>query len=127
MADRIRKFLEQANLRLSSVTSNALGVSERRMPEATIADQQDPEQRAKLARGRLKGKIPELEQAPEGQVRGHHRFLLGEFLDEWEALGERIARREAEIDRQIRPFEPAVTALADHCRRAPCDGLQPGG
>lgn len=109
MANRIQKFLEQANLKLSSVASNALGVSGRRMLEAIIAGQQDPEQLAKLARGRLKRKIAELEQALEGRVRDHHRFLLGEFLDEWEALGERIARLEAEIDRQIRPFEPAVT------------------
>lgn len=37
-----------------------------------------------------------------------HRFLLAEFLDEGKALGDRIARLEAEIDRQIRPFESAV-------------------
>lgn len=109
VANRIQKFLEQANLKLTSVASNALGVSGRRRLEAIIAGQQDPEQLAKLARGRLKSKIPELEQAVEGRVRDHHRFLLGEFLDEWEALGQRIARLEAEIDRQIRPFEAAVT------------------
>jgi len=109
VANRIQKFLEQANLKLSSVASNTLGVSGRQMLEAIIAGQDDPEQLAKLARGKLKSKIPELEQALEGRVRDHHRFLLGEFLDEWEALGDRIARLEAEIDRQIRPFEPAVT------------------
>jgi len=109
VANRIQKFLEQANLKLSSVASNALGVSGRRMLEAIIAGQDDPEQLAKLARGKLKSKIPELEQALEGRVRDHHRFLLAEFLDEGEALGERMARLEAEIDRQIRPFEPAIT------------------
>jgi transposase len=109
VANRIQKFLEQANLKLSSVASNTLGVSGRRMLEAIIAGQEDPEQLAKLARGKLKSKIPELEQALEGRVRDHHRFLLAEFLDEWEALGHRIARLEAEIDKQIRPFEPAVT------------------
>lgn len=109
VANRIQKFLEQANLKLSSVASNALGVSGRQMLEAIIAGQDDPEQLAKLARGKLKSKIPELERALEGRVRDHHRFLLAEFLDEWEALGDRIARLEAEIDRQIRPFEPAVT------------------
>ncbi len=108
VANRVQKFLEQANLKLSSVASNALGVSGRQMLEAIIAGQDDPEQLAKLARGKLKNKIPQLEQALEGRVRDHHRFLLAEYLDEWEALGERIARLEAEIDRQIRPFEPAV-------------------
>lgn len=108
VANRIQKFLEQANLKLSSVASNTLGVSGRQMLEALIAGQDDPEQLAKLARGKLKSKIPQLEQALQGRVREHHRFLLAEFLDEWKALGDRIARLEAEIDRQIRPFESAV-------------------
>jgi transposase len=108
VANRLQKFLEQANIKLSSVASNALGVSGRQMLEAIIAGQEDAGQLAKLARGKLKNKIAELERALEGRIRDHHRFLLAEYLDEWEALGERIARLEAEIDKQIRPFEPAV-------------------
>lgn len=98
----------QANLKLSSVASNTLGVSGRQMLETIIAGQDNPEPLAKLARGRLKNKIAQLEQALEGRVRDHHRFLLAEYLDEWEMLGQRIARLETEIDKQIRPFEPAV-------------------
>jgi transposase len=109
VANRLQKFLEQANLKLSSVASNALGVSGRQMLEAIIGGEANPEQLAKLARGKLKNKIPQLEQALEGRVRDHHRFLLAEFLDEWEALGERIKRIEAEIDQQVGPFEQAVT------------------
>jgi transposase len=108
VANRIQKFLEQANLKLSSVASNALGVSGRQMLEAIIAGQDNPEQLAQLARGRLKSKVAELEQALQGRVRDHHRLLLAEYLDEWKALGERIKRIEAEIDKQIRPFEQAV-------------------
>ena len=109
VANRIQKFLEQANLKLSSVASNALGVSGRQMLEAIIAGQEDPEQLAKLARGRLKAKIPELQQALEGRVREHHRFLLDQYLDEWKDLGQRIAHIEAEIEKHIGPFEGAVT------------------
>ena len=108
VANRPQKFLEQANIKLSSVASNALGVSGRQMLEAIIAGQEEAGQLAKLARGKLKNKIPELERALEGRIRDHHRFLLAEYLDEWEAFGERIARLEAEIDKQIRPFEPAA-------------------
>jgi len=108
VANRLQKFLEQANIKLSSVASNALGVSGRQMLKAIIAGQEEAGQLAKLARGKLKNKIPELERALEGRIRDHHRFLLAEYLDEWEAFGERIARLEAEIDKQIRPFEPAA-------------------
>jgi transposase len=109
VANRIQKLLEQANLKLSSVASNALGVSGRLILEAIIAGQENAPQLAQMARGRLKSKIPQLEQALAGRVRDHHRFLLAEYLDEWEALGERIRRMEAEIDKRIRPFESAVT------------------
>jgi len=68
VANGIQKFLEQANLKLSSVASDALGVSGRQMLEAIIAGQNDPEQLAKLARGRLKNKIPQLEQALAGRL-----------------------------------------------------------
>jgi len=108
VANRIQKFLEQANLKLSSVASNALGVSGRQMLDAIIGGQNDPEQLAQMARGRLKNKIPELEQALEGRIRDHHRFLLKQFLEEWNDLGQRIARIEAEIDKRIGPFEEAV-------------------
>jgi transposase len=108
VANRIQKFLEQANLKLSSVASNALGVSGRQMLEAIIGGQDSPQQLAQMARGQLRKKIPQLEQALQGRVRDHHRFLLAEYLDEWEALGERIRRMEAEIDKRIGPFESSV-------------------
>jgi transposase len=108
VANRLQKFLEQANVKLGSVASDVLGVSGRRLLEAIIAGQDNPEQRAQLARGRLKSKTAELAQALTGRVRDHHRFLLAEYLDEWEALEQRIQRIEAEIDQRIRPFEPAV-------------------
>ena len=109
VANRIQKLLEQANIKLSSVASNTLGVSGRQMIEAIIAGEDDPVRLAELARQRLRGKIPELQLALEGRVRDHHRFLLKEYLDEWKALGARLARIEQEIDRRIAPFENAVT------------------
>jgi len=76
-ANRIQKFLEQANLKLSSKASNALGVSGRRMLEAIMAGQDDAEQLAKMARGKLKNKIPELEQALERRFRDHYHPRRG--------------------------------------------------
>jgi len=108
VANRIQKLLEQANVKLSSVVSDTLGVSGRHMLEAIIAGQNDPQQLAQLARGQLKKKIPQLQQALEARVREHHRFLLAEFLNEWDALEERIRRIEAEIDTRVHPFESAV-------------------
>lgn len=63
-AKRIQKFLEQANLNLSSVATNTLGVSGRQMLEAILGREQDARQ---LARGKLKDKIPQLEEALLGR------------------------------------------------------------
>jgi transposase len=109
VANRIQKVLEQANIKLSSVACDTLGVSGRRMIEALIAGENDPKNLADLAQKRLRQRIPELEMALSGRVRSHHRFLLKEHLDEWKALAERICRVEQEIDRLIGPFEHAVT------------------
>jgi transposase len=108
-ANRIQKVLEQANIKLSSVASDTLGVSGQQMIEAIIAGEQDAESLANLAQKRLRQRIPELQQALTGRVRAHHRFLLKEHLDEWKLLAEKIRRIEHEIDRLMTPFEQAVT------------------
>jgi transposase len=113
VANRIQKLLEQANIKLSSVASNALGVSGRRMIEAIIAGEHNPQRLAELAQKRLREKIPELQLALHGRVRDHHRFLLKEFLDEWKALAERIERLEREIDDRI-----ALVNMPLDCGRA---------
>lgn len=109
VGNRIQKLLEQANIKLSSVASETLGLSGRRMIEAMIAGEEDPERLADLAQRALRKKIPELQLALHGKVRDHHRFLLREYMSEWNTLGERITRIEKEIQRRIVPFERAIT------------------
>ena len=57
-ANRIQKVLEDANIKLGSVASDVLGVSGRQMLKALMAGEQDPQQLAKLAQGRLREKNP---------------------------------------------------------------------
>ena len=108
VVNRIQKVLEQANIKLSSVASDTLGVSGQLMIEAIIAGEDNPEHLANLAKRRLRQRIPDLQLALSGRVRDHHRFLLQEHLSEWKALSERITRVEQEIDRRIVPFEHDV-------------------
>jgi transposase len=62
-ANRIRKALEDANIKLASVAGDVLGASGRAMSEAPIAGQTDPALLAGLARGRLREKAPQLRRA----------------------------------------------------------------
>ena len=109
-ANRIQKVLEQANIKLSSVASDTLGVSGQSMIEAIIGGEDNAERLADLAKRRLRQRIPDLQAALNGRIREHHRFMLREHYSEWKALGQRIQRVEQEIEKQIVPFEQAVIA-----------------
>jgi len=111
IANRIQKVLEDANIKLASVASDALGASGRAMLEAILAGQQDPEQLAEMSKGLLRNKIPELRLALTGRVTDHHRFLLRQLLDHLKFTESKMTEIEAEIDRRLRPFEEQVTRL----------------
>jgi len=108
VSNRILKVLEDANVKLSSVMSDVMGVSGRAMLRALIQGETDPKALAELSRGRLRGKIPVLEQAGQGRFNEHHRFLLEQWLGMWDQLSERIAKFEERIEEKMGPFEAAV-------------------
>jgi transposase len=123
--NRLQKTLEGANIKLASVVSNVLGTSSREMLEQLIAGQTDGEALAELARGRLRAKRPQLEQALTGQVGPHQRFLLARQLAHLDMLEQLIAAVSTEIGQRLQaengfqtceppvsPAEPAPDTLA---------------
>jgi len=63
---RVEKTLQDAGIKLSSVASEVLGVSARRMLDALISGTHDPEIPAELANGSLRKKIPALRERSRG-------------------------------------------------------------
>ena len=109
VANRVHKTLEDANIKLASVASDILGVSGREMIEALIAGVENPQQLAQAARAQLQKKIPQLEQALQGRLREHHRFLLRSLMDHLGDLERQIRRFDERIEELMRPFdEPAL-------------------
>ena len=88
-----------------------LGKSGRDMLEALVNGQEDPEVLAALARGRLRPKIPELQRALEGRVKGHHRFLIEQILSHIDFLDQALGKVYQEVERCLAPFAEAVTLL----------------
>jgi transposase len=80
VANRIHKLLEDANIKLGAVASDVLGKSGRAMLRALLRGEQDVDSLADMALGRLRGKIPQLKLALEGNCTEHHRYLLGRLL-----------------------------------------------
>jgi len=74
-----------------------------------IQGQTDPAILAELAKGRLREKRDLLAQALSGRFQAHHRFMLIQPLSPIDFLEEQIAKLEAELDEQMRPFQAALT------------------
>jgi transposase len=108
---RLQKTLEDTNLKLASVVSDITGVSARAMLEALLAQETDPTRLAALAKGRLREKREELEQALVGVVRPHHRFMLAEQLSHLDYLDEAIARVDGEVEARLTPFARELELL----------------
>jgi hypothetical protein len=73
---RVHEVLEDAGIKLDSVASDVLGVSARRMIEALIAGERDPEVLAEMAMTRMRPKIGVLREALVGRFDDHHALLL---------------------------------------------------
>jgi transposase len=108
---RIQKTLEDGNIKLDSVITDIVGLSGRRMIEALIADETNPEALAALAHGRIRATATELGAALRGRVTAHHRFMLQLHLDHLDAVNAAIARIDKEVDGNVEPFRVAIEML----------------
>jgi transposase len=108
---RIQKVLEDANLKLTSVISDVLGMSGRAMIEAIIQGEQDPERLADLSKGRLKASRPAVVAALHGRVTAHHQFLLRLHLTQIDALEVAVRDVEARVGEALAPFQAAIDRL----------------
>jgi len=114
LCNRVQKTLEDTNIKLAAVATDVLGVSGRAMLAALLAGQSDAAALADLAKGRLRQKREQLEQALSGRVQGHHRLILSELLCQIDSLEESIARLDTAIEKECTahaPFEQAVVLL----------------
>ncbi|MBW3543824.1 MAG: IS110 family transposase [Planctomycetes bacterium] len=104
VVNRIHKTLEDANIKLGAVATDILGKSGRDMLRALIAGQRDPDRLARLARRRLKAKIPQLTLALEGRFTDHHRFMLQMLMEHLEHLEHQIEQFDRRVEELLRPF-----------------------
>ena len=111
LINRIQKVLEGANIKLSSVASEVVGVSGRAMLEAMVNGTNDPETLAALAKGRLRDKHADLVEALQGLMGAHQRMLLDSLLRHLDFLDKEISRLDSEVDKRMRPFDEAIDRL----------------
>ena len=108
---RIQKTLENANLKLTTVLADTLGVSGRAILQALVAGERNPDRLADLANERVKASRQALVAALHGRVTAHHRFMLKLHLTQIEALEAAVREVEARLGEALAPFRAAVDRL----------------
>src|SRR5215472_4652852 len=108
---RVQKLLEGANIKLANVAADVLGVSGRAMLEGLIEGQQGTAELAHLARGRMKSKQRQLEEALEGSFGPHQRWMLRHHLDLIDFHDGKLKELDAEVAERMRPFLAALNHI----------------
>ena len=111
VVNRIQKVLEGANIKLTSVATDVLGVSGRAILEAIARGSQQPKVLAEMAKGRLRNRRPALEEALRGSVGSHQRMMLQSQLRHLEFLEHEIERVSQEIAERMAPLEDELERL----------------
>jgi transposase len=108
---RIQKVLEDANIKLTCVLSDIMGVSGRKMLSALVEGERNAERMAGLADRRVKAPRSKIVESLEGQVTEHHRFMLSLHLRQIEGIESAVAMLEMRIEKALDPFRRHVELL----------------
>jgi transposase len=115
LQNRLEALLEEAHIKLSSLVSDLLGISARRMLQAIAEGETDPAALAALADGRLRAKPEQIRDALGVCQELHpvYRRLIEMALDESASIDKRINQLEQEMADLLRPHEGQVQRLAE--------------
>jgi transposase len=113
VVNRMQKVLEWANIKLSAVVTDITGVSARAMLQALVEGQTDVTVLAQLAKGRLRSKLAELEQALRGTVEPHQAFMISQHLALLDVFDEQIAAFDDRISAAIEATRDSGSTAGD--------------
>jgi len=110
-AQRVHKVLEDANIKLSSVLTDVMGVTGRKILDAIVAGTQDPAELVLFRSARCKANEQAFVEALTGVVTSHHRFLLRMHLEQFDSIQTMVDKFDAEITSLLDPFREAQQLL----------------
>ncbi len=109
--NRIQKTLEGANIKLASVATDVVGVSGRMILQAMIDGVEDPKTLAAMAKGKLRKKADDLEQALLGLMGDHQRRLLESQLGLLDYMDREIATLDDDVSSAMGPYQRTIEQL----------------
>jgi len=109
--NKIRDLFETANIKLSSVASDLLGVTGQKIIEALIAGERSPDKLSWKVKGRLRKKEKEVRQSLVGCFDEFHQQMLELLWRQYRFLSEQIEQVEAMTRRGIEPHQELIELL----------------
>ena len=113
LLNQIESLLEQGRIKLSSVVSDLLGVSSRRILRALAGGQTDPQTLGALGDSHLKCGPSVLADALTGSMQPIHCRLLAQHLDRVELLDAQIEELNKLAASELLQYQDAVTRLIE--------------
>ena len=113
LQNQIESLLEEGRIKLSSVVSDLLGASGRRILRALAEGNTNPEALAALGDSKLKCGLPALVDALTGSMGEIHRRLLAQHLDRIELIDRQIEELNQTAASQMQKYQEAVTRLIE--------------
>ena len=115
LQNRLEALLEECHIKLSSLVSDLLGVSARRMVQALADGETDPAALAALANCHLRATQEQLRDALGAcqELNPVHRRLLKLALEELQLIEKQISQLDQEIADLLRPYQDQVQRRAE--------------
>jgi transposase len=113
LRNQIEVLLEQAQIKLSSVVSDLLGKSGRRMLEALLAGVTDPVGLAALGDRRLQASQEQLADALSGRLTEAHRLVLRLFLGQIDQIEQHLAELDQALAKALAAHQDAIARLCE--------------
>ena len=113
LQSQLESLLEECQIKLSSVVSDLLGASGRRILRAMAKGETDPVRLADLGDKRLRASEGLLVDALSGSVGPLHRGVLSLYLDRLDLIESQVAKLEKMIADAMKAQEDAIVRLAE--------------
>jgi transposase len=113
LQNQIESLLEEGRIKLSSVITDLLGVSGRRILRAMAAGETNPEKLAALGDRHLKCGLPVLVDALTGSMGVIHCRLLTQHLERIDLIDRQIEELNNLVATQMRAYQGAITRLIE--------------
>lgn len=113
LQNQLEALLEETRIKLSSVISDLLGLSGRRILEALAGGETDPAKLAELGDDRLKCSREELADALRGRPEPMHLDILKLYLERLKLLDRQIEDLDRMAAQALQPHQQAVVRLAE--------------